>query len=193
MISTAVLLLLLVNAFQAFDEFFNLLSTWGKYPPYARPPLFYLYYKALGEGQDFGNGSAGAMILTVLIVVLALVQGRLMVIGRKDDWPDLGLTSPDASFWPSRLHCAWWPATAWRASRCPTPTPCSTPSWARCSSRPRHLRAELRARLESRMGLHPAELDRPRTLPGPRDLRGGQSRPPASMSSAGGRTGSVRA
>ena len=84
-ISTAVLLLLLVNAFQAFDEFFNLLSTAGQYPPYARPPLVYLYYKALGEGQDFGNGSAGAMILTALIVVFALVQGRLMGIGRKDD------------------------------------------------------------------------------------------------------------
>lgn len=82
--STAVLLLLLVNAFQAFDEFYNLLSSTGQYPPYARPPLVYLYYKALGQGQDFGNGSAGAMILTLLIAGFALVQGRLTGIGRKE-------------------------------------------------------------------------------------------------------------
>lgn len=41
--STAVLLLLLINAFQAFDEFYNLLSSAGGYPPYACPPLVYLY------------------------------------------------------------------------------------------------------------------------------------------------------
>ena len=52
----AVLLLLLINAFQAFDEFYNLLSHVGTYPPYARPPLVYLYYTALGTGQDFGHG-----------------------------------------------------------------------------------------------------------------------------------------
>ncbi|HET8599706.1 MAG TPA: sugar ABC transporter permease [Segeticoccus sp.] len=82
--STAVLLLLLVNAFQAFDEFYNLLSSTGQYPPYARPPLVYLYYKALGQGQDFGNGSAGAMILTLLIAGFALLQGRLTGIGRRE-------------------------------------------------------------------------------------------------------------
>ena len=49
--SAAVLVLLLINAFQAFDEFFNLLSNGaGTYPPYARPPLVYLYYLALGAG-----------------------------------------------------------------------------------------------------------------------------------------------
>jgi len=37
--SSAVLLLLLVNAFQAFDEFYNLLSSTGQSPPYARPAL----------------------------------------------------------------------------------------------------------------------------------------------------------
>lgn len=83
--STAVLLLLLVNAFQAFDEFYNLLSSTGQYPPYARPPLVYLYYTALGQGQDFGNGSAGAMILTLLIAGFALLQGRLTGIGRRDE------------------------------------------------------------------------------------------------------------
>jgi multiple sugar transport system permease protein len=82
--STAVLLLLLVNAFQAFDEFYNLLSSTGQYPPYARPPLVYLYYTALGSGQDFGHGSAGAVILTLVIAVVALGQGRVMRFGRED-------------------------------------------------------------------------------------------------------------
>ena len=72
------LLLLLINAFQAFDEFYNLLSSSGQYPPYARPPLVYLYYTALGQGQDFGHGSAGAVILTLLIAVIALGQGRVL-------------------------------------------------------------------------------------------------------------------
>ena len=73
------------NAFQAFDEFFNILSTFGTYPPYARPPLVYLYYTALGQGQDFGHGSAGAIILTLIIAIVAVVQGRLTGIGRAAD------------------------------------------------------------------------------------------------------------
>lgn len=79
--STAVILLLLVAAYQAFDEFFNLLSktTWG------RPPLMELYYKALGESQDYGAGSAGALILTVLICLVTLVQGKIMGFGRGEE------------------------------------------------------------------------------------------------------------
>lgn len=80
--SVAVLLLLLINAFQAFDEFFNILSSFGTYPPYARPPLVYLYYTALGQGQDFGHGSAGAIILTAMIALVAILFGRLF---RGDD------------------------------------------------------------------------------------------------------------
>ena len=70
--SAAVLVLLLINAFQAFDEFYNLLSNAGAgtYPPYARPPLVYLYYVALGRTQDFGHGIGGAVILTLIIAVL---------------------------------------------------------------------------------------------------------------------------
>lgn len=83
--STAVLLLLLINAFQAFDEFYNLMSGPGGYPPYARPPLVYLFYTALGNGQDFGNGSAGAVILTLIIAIFALIQTRLTGLGRRDD------------------------------------------------------------------------------------------------------------
>ncbi len=81
--SSAVVLLLLINAFQAFDEFYNLLSSTGQYPPYARPPLVYLYYTALGQGQDFGHGSAGAVILTLVIAIVALVQGRFFRFGRE--------------------------------------------------------------------------------------------------------------
>jgi multiple sugar transport system permease protein len=79
--STAVILLLLIAAYQAFDEFFNLLSktTWG------RPPLVELYYKALGESQDYGAGSAGALILTVLICAVTLLQGKIMGFGRGDE------------------------------------------------------------------------------------------------------------
>jgi multiple sugar transport system permease protein len=79
--STAVILLLLIAAYQAFDEFFNLLSktTWG------RPPLVELYYTALGENQDYGAGSAGAVILTVLIIIVTLFQGKLMGFGRGEE------------------------------------------------------------------------------------------------------------
>lgn len=76
--SVAVLLLLLINAFQAFDEFFNILSTFAGYPPYARPPLVYLFYTALGQGQDFGHGGAGAVILTLVIALVALAFGRVL-------------------------------------------------------------------------------------------------------------------
>ena len=79
----AVLILLLINAFQSFDEFYNLLSNNGTYPPYARPPLVYLYYIAFGKGQDFGHGSAGAIILALVIAVFTLAQGRLLGFGRR--------------------------------------------------------------------------------------------------------------
>lgn len=79
--STAVILLLLIAAYQAFDEFFNLLSkaTWGQ------PPLVELYQTALGENQDYGRGSAGALILTVLICVVTLLQGKFLGFGRGDE------------------------------------------------------------------------------------------------------------
>ncbi|MDX8032260.1 sugar ABC transporter permease [Lentzea sp. BCCO 10_0856] len=77
--SVAVLLLLLVAAYQAFDEFYNVLGTDRGYPPFARPPLIYLYYTALGSGgQDFGHGSAGAVILTLLIAGVTLLQGKVI-------------------------------------------------------------------------------------------------------------------
>ncbi|KAF5993978.1 carbohydrate ABC transporter permease [Streptomyces sp. WAC00263] len=79
--STAVILLLVIAAYQAFDEFFNLLAktTWG------RPPLVELYYTALGESQDYGEGSAGAVILTLLILIVTLAQGKFLGFGGGDD------------------------------------------------------------------------------------------------------------
>lgn len=81
--SAAVLALLLINAFQAFDEFYNLLSSSSGYPPYARPPLVYLYYVALGQQQDLGHGSAGAVILAGIIAIFTLLQGRFVGFGEE--------------------------------------------------------------------------------------------------------------
>ncbi|WP_327433111.1 carbohydrate ABC transporter permease [Streptomyces sp. NBC_01236] len=78
--SVAVVLLLLIAAYQAFDEFYNLLPN----TPYARPPLVYLYYTALGQGQDFGHGSAGALVLSALITMVTLLQGRIFGFGKAD-------------------------------------------------------------------------------------------------------------
>jgi multiple sugar transport system permease protein len=82
--SVAVLLLLVINAFQAFDEFYNLLSDARGYPPYARPPLVYLYYTALGQGQNLGLGSAGAVILALVVAVVTVGQARWLKLGRTD-------------------------------------------------------------------------------------------------------------
>ncbi|MFJ4875429.1 carbohydrate ABC transporter permease [Streptomyces sp. NPDC088745] len=83
--SVAVVLLLVINAFQAFDEFYNLLSDSRGYPPYARPPLVYLYYTALGQGQNLGLGSAGAIILALIIAVVTVFQARFFGLGSKED------------------------------------------------------------------------------------------------------------
>jgi multiple sugar transport system permease protein len=87
--SVAVVLLLLINAYQAFDEFVNTLTTSTSggdlYPPYARPPLVYLYYTSLGSGgQDLGHGSAGAIILALIIGVVTVVQARVFRLGRTE-------------------------------------------------------------------------------------------------------------
>lgn len=75
-VSATVIMLLLINAFQAFDEFYNTLGSIGTYPPYARPPLVHLYLISLGGSQqDLGLGSAGTLILTAVIVVFGLLQG----------------------------------------------------------------------------------------------------------------------
>ncbi|MFD7601565.1 carbohydrate ABC transporter permease [Streptomyces mirabilis] len=83
--SVAVVLLLVINALQAFDEFYNLLSDARGYPPYARPPLVYLYYLALGQGQNLGLGSAGAVILSLITVVVTVGQARWFGLGRREE------------------------------------------------------------------------------------------------------------
>ena len=55
-------------------------------PPGARPPLVDLYYTALGRGQDYGAGSAGALILTALIMMVTLLQGRIFGFGKGDEF-----------------------------------------------------------------------------------------------------------
>lgn len=83
--SVAVILLNFIAAFQAFDEFYNILSgglaTSGNVG-LARPPLVYLYQVAIRE-QDYGRGSAGAFILVAAIIIFTIVQGRLFGFGRR--------------------------------------------------------------------------------------------------------------
>lgn len=79
--AVSVLLLCLIAAYQAFDEFYNLLGD----AEYARPPLVYLYYLALGTQQNFGLGSAGALILAALIAIVTILQSRLLGFGTKGE------------------------------------------------------------------------------------------------------------
>lgn len=84
--SVSVLLLNLIAAFQAFDEFYNILGGSGSSvgnASLARPPLVYLYTLALSS-QDFGRGAAGGFILTALIVAITLVQGRIFGFGESN-------------------------------------------------------------------------------------------------------------
>ncbi len=84
--SVAVVLLLLIAAFQAFDEFYNTLISVGGYPPFARPPLVYLYLISLGGGsQDLGLGSAGTIILTAVVVIIGVVQLKIFSIGGREE------------------------------------------------------------------------------------------------------------
>lgn len=79
--SIAVLLLNVIAAFQAFDEFKNIMT--GGNEILARPPLVYLYNIALSD-QNYGYGSAGAIILTIIIVIFTLLQGRFLGFGRSE-------------------------------------------------------------------------------------------------------------
>jgi multiple sugar transport system permease protein len=83
-----VILVNIIAAFQAFDEFYNILGTSGGAASsgnatLARPPLMYLYQVAFTD-QNFGYGTAGAFVLMAIIVVLTLLQGKIMGFGRAD-------------------------------------------------------------------------------------------------------------
>jgi multiple sugar transport system permease protein len=84
--SVAVVMLLLIAAFQAFDEFYNILGgsiAGSSNLALARPPLVYLYQVSISD-QDFGRGSAGAFILAAIIIVVTVIQGRVVGFGRGD-------------------------------------------------------------------------------------------------------------
>ncbi|WP_354644452.1 carbohydrate ABC transporter permease [Kitasatospora camelliae] len=84
--SVAVLMLQFIAAFQAFDEFYNLfssgLSGTGTAP--VQTPLVHLYNTAMGA-QNYGLGSAGAFVLTALIVAVTLIQGRITGFGKGEE------------------------------------------------------------------------------------------------------------
>lgn len=79
----AVLLLNLIAAFQAFDEFYNILGAKSGNALLARPPLVYFYNLAF-TNQDYGTGAAGGFILVGLIIIVTLIQGRLLGFGRAE-------------------------------------------------------------------------------------------------------------
>lgn len=79
--SISVLLLNIIAAFQAFDEFYNIMT--GGNSILARPPLAYLFDVAL-TGQNYGTGSAGGIILTLIIIIFSLIQGRLLGFGTRE-------------------------------------------------------------------------------------------------------------
>ena len=83
--SISVLLLLFIEAFQAFDEFRNILGgslIAGGTAILARPPLVFLYNVAFVD-QNYGRGSAGAFVIALLIVSVTVIQGRLFGFGRR--------------------------------------------------------------------------------------------------------------
>jgi multiple sugar transport system permease protein len=84
--SVSVLLLSLIAAFQAFDEFYNVLSTGvgsSSNINLARPPLVYIYQIAMAD-QNYGRGAAGAFILTAIIILVTVLQSRFFGLGRSE-------------------------------------------------------------------------------------------------------------
>jgi len=82
--SIAVLLLNIIAAFQAFDEFFNIFGSSGASAgnlSLARTPLVYLYEVGI-RNQNYGLASAGSFILLAIIIGATLIQGRLFGFGR---------------------------------------------------------------------------------------------------------------
>lgn len=86
----AIILLNLIAAFQAFDEFYNIMGggaagggAGGGNLSLARTPLIYLYSVAFGD-RYYGRGSAGAFIIAAIVIVVTIVQGRLFGFGRSE-------------------------------------------------------------------------------------------------------------
>jgi multiple sugar transport system permease protein len=84
--SVSILLLSLIAAFQAFDEFYNVLSSGvgsSQNITLARPPLVYIYQVAMSD-QNYGRGAAGAFILVAIIIAVTVIQGRLFGLGKSE-------------------------------------------------------------------------------------------------------------
>lgn len=84
--SVSILLLSLIAAFQAFDEFYNVLSSGvgsSHNITLARPPLIYIYQVAMSD-QNYGRGAAGAFILVAIIILVTVLQGRLFGLGKAE-------------------------------------------------------------------------------------------------------------
>jgi multiple sugar transport system permease protein len=84
--SVSILLLSIIAAFQAFDEFYNVLSSGvgsSQNITLARPPLVYIYQVAMGD-QNYGRGAAGAFILVAIIIAVTVIQGRLFGLGKAE-------------------------------------------------------------------------------------------------------------
>lgn len=84
--TTAILISLnLISAFQAFDEFYNILggTYGGANMNLAKTPLIYLFQVAF-QDQDYGKGSAGAFILAGIIVLVTVIQTRFYGFGNAD-------------------------------------------------------------------------------------------------------------
>lgn len=84
--SISVVMLLFIEAFQAFDEFRNILATGGASGTQilARPPLVYLYNIAF-QDQNYGRGAAGAFVVAALIITVTIIQGRLGGFGKREN------------------------------------------------------------------------------------------------------------
>lgn len=84
--SVAILILLMINGFQAFDEFFNIMGgeLGGANASLALTPLVYLYGGPL-SGQNYGEAAAGSFVLSLMIVIVSIVQARFLGFGRSYD------------------------------------------------------------------------------------------------------------
>jgi len=82
-VSVYIVLLNVIAAFQAFDEFWNILRGAGttSLVNVARTPLIYLYGVAFGD-LNYGRGSAGAFILAAIIIGVTIAQNRVMGLGK---------------------------------------------------------------------------------------------------------------
>ena len=86
--TAAVLLLNLIAAFQAFDEFYNILNggagaSLGN-EGLAVTPLMYLYNTALADNQ-YGRGSAGAFVLTAILLLVTFCQWKFFGLGKAEE------------------------------------------------------------------------------------------------------------